>query len=156
MKKSDLLLLYEALRSVKNLKGAKFNYSIAKNIALLRDEAEALYKTLEPQDEMIPYNKKRMELINKYGERDEHNNLIVDVVQKEYKVKNKKAFEKELDVVKEKYTAAIEAYEKQVEEYNVLVRDEIEIGLYMIRLEDVPDDIVTEQMVAISAIISQE
>ncbi len=153
MKNKDILILKQGLTMVSGLVGIKFAYGCAKNNSIIQGELEALDKAKEPTKEFAEYDEKRYELAKKHAKKDkdgnplsENNSLIME---------NQEEWEKIFSDFKKDYTEVIAQREKQVEEYNKLLEEEVDVKLYQISLEDVPKEITTGQLLVIYPIIKE-
>jgi hypothetical protein len=153
MKNQEILSLYENLHQL-NLKGVKFSYSVAKNIALLKPEIESLQKVVEQSEDFKKFEQERIELAKKYAKKNESGEPIEEKGQ--YILEDKEAFKKEFDDLKEKNKEVIEAREAQIKEFNELLEKENDIKFHKISIKDVPEDIATVQMNQIYSLISEE
>ena len=152
MKNREILELNQALSSL-NLKGFKFSYGVAKNIALLKTEIESLQKTMVASEPFKEYEQARIALAEKYSKKDESGNPIVKG--NEYEIADREVFDKELIKLQTTHKVAIEERQKQIDDFNKLLEEEAKVELYKIKLEDVPEDITTEEMTAIYVLIEE-
>lgn len=163
MKNQELLNLYGALQDI-NLKGVKFAHAVAKNIAIIKSEAESLQKAIDLSDEFKAFEEKRIELAKKHAKKDENGEAITEIIDKvtkagRYIFENKEAealFHKELDVLREENKEVVDAREKQLKEFTELLDKENDIKLFKISIKDIPEEISSKQMTAIFEIVSEE
>ena len=154
MTKSEVLQLYNNLNQLGKLSGVKFSYAVARNLALLKPEVEAINKTLEPSKEFLEWDKERVALAQEYSKKDEKDKPIVEG--NRYVMENEKTFNKELEKKQKNHKSAIDAREKQIEEYMKLLEEKTdEIKLYKIKLEHIPESITTQQMNGIVDIVEE-
>ncbi len=151
--KQDVLALFNGLNTLKGLPGVKFGYAVAKNINLLKPEVEAIDESVKPTEEFVQYDKERAELAQKHAKKDEKGEAIT--VNNSYEVEDKAAFTKELEKIQETYKEALAAREKQVKEHLELLKTESDVVLHKIALEDIPEQITTDQMYNIFHIIAE-
>lgn len=159
--KGDDINLLNALSDKKlgQLPGAKFAYSVAKNIGLLQPEFEALKKALEASDEFQKYDEARVELAkshSKKNDKGEPEKTLNTQGVESFVIEDQSAFDKAFEALKEEHKATLEVRQKQVEEQNELLKTESTVTLYKVALADVPNNIIAEQMKAISEIITDE
>lgn len=152
MKKREARQLFINLRTLGELKGVKFAYGITKNINKLKPEIEALDKALEPTKEFQEFDKKRVELVKKHSRVDENGKPILKE-DNNYDVVNMGLFEKEFEELKKENQEVWDARLAQIEEFNKLLDEEINIEFYKIKLENVPENISTAQMSIITELI---
>ena len=159
--KGDNITLFNSLSDKKlgQLSGAKFAYAVARNLAILQPEIDAIKKALEATDEFVKYDAERVKLAEAHAKVGEDGKVMkVKNAQgfEEFVLEDKEAFEKAFEVLKAEKKAVLDAREAQVKEQNELLKTESTITLYKIALADVPNTITTEQMKAISEIVSDE
>ena len=159
MTKGQALSLYKNLNQLGNLGGVKFSYAIARNINLLKSEVESLDKVLQPHEEFMEFERARIALVEKHAERDEKGKPKKEFVNngsEQYVIKEgEKKFEKEFEALKAKHKKAVEAREKQIEEYTKLLTTESDFKPYMVKLEELPKEINTRQTAGIYEIIQE-
>lgn len=153
MKNKDVLNLYEALLGL-NLKGAKFSYAIARNIAILKPEVESLYKSQEMTKDFKEYDEKRIELAKMHSKKDEIGNPMVE--NNAYILNDKDAFAKAFEDLKKSYEVPIIAREQQIKEFTELMDAESNSALYTLYtfpVDIIPEEITTQQMTGIYNLI---
>lgn len=152
MKNKELLELYEFLHKI-NLKGVKFSYAIAKNIALIKPEVESLQKSIDMTEEYKEFDAKRIELAKKHAKKDKNGEPLV--VDKNYVPGNEAELEKEFAVLKEENKELVEARKKQMDEFNELLDKQNDVKLYKINIKDIPEEISSQQMTQIFQLIEE-
>lgn len=153
MKKSELLILFKSLNTMGGLKGVKFAYAVAKNINLLKSEVESLDKASAPDEEYLEFEKERVKLAEEHAKKDENGKAIVS--DNKYEVEDIGKFEAELETIREKYSVAVEKRKIQMEEFSKILEEEADVKLCKVSLENIPADISTAQMYAISQIVEE-
>jgi len=153
--KKEAVDLFNNLHSVGNLSGSRFVYVIAKNISLLQDEIKALNKAQEPSEAFIEFDNKRIELAEKFSEKEENGDpkIIRDKGQSRFVIKDIKAFEKAVDELKKSNADVVEDREKQLEDFNNILNEEFEIHLLGLNQEDLPENITSSQLVSIFSLM---
>lgn len=157
MKNKKIFELFDALSSITGLPGVRFNYAVAKNLATLKAEVTALQEGLKATEEFTAYDKERVELATKHAKKNENGEAIMEKVGKaeQFVIEDLKAFEKDFEVLKETHKLTIEAREKQLKDFEKLLEEENPIVLHKIKLSDVPEAMVTEQLVSIYSLIEE-
>lgn len=150
--KKDLGDLYQGLLSVDNLTGVKFSYAVARNLSMLKDEMESLKKAISMSKEFAEYEFKRVELAEDCAVLE---NGKPKVVNGEYEIRDEEFFKTSLSKLQETYKEAIDGRKKQLSELRELLKEEIEVDLYMIPQDIVPEAINTKQMADILPIIKE-
>src|SRR3990167_6028114 len=139
MKNSDLFKLRNALQIVSRHSGVKFAYSVARNLNKIESEINLLLSTIKPSKKYLEYDKKRVELCQKYAnQKDGKREFVND----NYVIKDKKNFEKDHENLKKECRIAIDEQVKKLEEYNdVLLEEKSDFEPYFINKEDLPQEI---------------
>lgn len=151
MTKGDNISLYQNLTKLGKLSGVKFAYAVAKNIAILKPELEALQKSLEAAPEYTEFEKARIALAESMAKKDENGKPVSE--DGKFVMEDDEAFEKAFTALKEEHKDALEARKVQIEEQNELLKTESTIVLHKVKLEDVPREITVEQMQSIAEIV---
>lgn len=147
------------LESLKYLKGAKFTYSIIKNIELIEKEIEVLTKMSKPSEEFENYDKDRLALCERLSQKDgEGNSLKNDLGNGNFEYIldiNSKEWTEGTTLLSSKYLDAIKNREVQINNYNEILNKEVELKFYEIKLDDIPNDINLELMNIIKYFIKE-
>lgn len=155
MKYSDVLDRHEKLSSIEDIKGVKVNYAISRNISILKPVIDSLMICLKSSDRYKEYEKKRLKIAEKHAQKDKvgkpviEDNIFIGLIGNE-------EFTKEFEALKEEYKDALIEKEKQIDEYNSMLDEDIkeEIIPHLIKIEDIPEDITTKQMNALCPFIT--
>lgn len=154
MTNRDLFELRDALHSVGHLPGVKFAYAVARNIRLLDARCGPLEDARKPSKEFIEYEKARIELIQKYGERDETNRPRT--IDGHAILRDQRAFEIKLAQLKAEYQEHLDAQQKKAEEFETLLDEETdEVPFYRIKIEIIPDGITGTEMSGILPVLDE-
>jgi demethoxyubiquinone hydroxylase (CLK1/Coq7/Cat5 family) len=153
MKKQELFPLLKGLNDVANYPGAKFAYAVAKNIQVVTEECKLLEKLQEPTEAFKAFEAERMDAILKVAETDETGSPKVTNNQYTILAENREQFTLDMQVLQEKHKLALEARDKQIAEFNQLLEELIDITIFSIKAELLPEDITAAQITAIMAII---
>lgn len=170
MKNRELLELNNGLmRLRKDLTGRVFNHAIVRNRQKIGPFVEALNAAKKPDEKMDEYLQKFEELKKEYARKDEHGNPIIrkgiDPMTGEntffYDIPDNEnphsEFIRKRNIIYEEYKETIDGYNKVLQEWSdVLLDEESEFVPTMIRIEDVPEDIHTDEMDGIIYIIDGE
>ena len=160
MTKGEALVLFKNLNQLGNLNGVKFSYAIARNISLLKPELESLEKSMELPESFKKFDTERIELVEKYAEKDENGKPKKEKAEngsEQYVMgKEEKKFEKEFAILRTKHKEAVNLREKQIEEYTKLLTTDSQVGLYKIKLDDIPSEITARQMAGIYEIVEDK
>ena len=137
MNKKDIVDLYNILMSFNGSYTAKFSYFISKNKSLINPEINVLKEIEKPSKEFLKYEKEKLNTIIKYAVKKEDGNPLI--INNQYKIDNVKGFELEHDKLKEKYKDCIKEKETKDKEIEEILNEEIEIELYKIKIDLIPD-----------------
>ena len=144
MKNSQLFSLFDALQKVAKIDGARFAYWVSKNIKIVLDELKVIEEQKEQTEKYKEFEKLRIALCEKHSKKDSEGNAIIikiDESKSEYDIKDQKKFIAELDKLKEEHTEAIAEYQKKLDDYQKLLKDEITIEFFSIKVETIPEGI---------------
>lgn len=159
MKNKNVLSIYQGLQSCANLTGVKFAYAIAKNIYKIKTEIEIMNETLKASENYRIYDKKRSELAEKNAEKNKDGTPKSTINktngQEEFVIGDKKAFEKELEALKEEYKEEIEKREEQIKSYQDFLEEESPLELHRINSEELPKEITAGQLSSIMEIVDE-
>jgi hypothetical protein len=159
LKRTELSAISKATQALVNspeVKSKKLIYTLIKNGKVLEPEVEAIQKAFESDsEEHGEFQTKLRDVYFKYGEVDpETGNLKTEgngfILKDE---KEKPAVEKEIKKLEKKYKDAIEAREKEIEDYKKFLEEETEVNLLKIKFDDLPEEISAEIMYILDTII---
>jgi len=145
-KKKELFILFQNLEKLNDLEGIKFAYAISKNKKMLKDEIESLQEIIKPSKEIEEYERKRINLCEKYAEKDKNNKPIIEDNRYKFINDDKDKFEKDIKILMDENKELLEKQNKKNEEYLKLLEEDIEINLYKINKSDIPEKITPRQL----------
>ena len=155
IKKVDLFSYFQAIQWAENLQWVRFLIAKEKNKRKIKEAAEPIEKWGEVFEWFKVYEKERVELCEKHSNKDENWKAIIVWEEKNaqwavikpwtYSITNILEFEKELTELREKHSTAITEREKQLEDYNKILMEEMEIDFEKIKSEDIPSNITPKQ-----------
>ena len=150
--------LFEILEGIELCSGIEgsygFSYALGRNKKILMDQAKIMEEQNKADEDFEIFQRERQDLIEKKlakkkGDQVEYVVSVTPGVQGKVPVyKNPEAAEKELDTLAKKHAPAIEKRKKKNREYIKFVNEEsIDIELYQIKKEHLPEDKLTPAMV---------
>lgn len=155
--RQDIIDLNNGLHAVGNLSGFKFAYAIARNINKLKSHMDEIREMHKVDLEYNSFEKERVKIAEEHAVTE---NGKPKTTMKNgtpgYIIKDQKGFDKDLEVLKEKYKDAIEAREKQKIALEKFLKESVEVDLYTIPTEYVPDAITAQQMVGVLPIVDEK
>ena len=147
--RSDLYKFYRALRDCPK-RGARFSYALAKNFRPVDAEIADMETAIEQTPKMKEYTVKVNELNKKFARLGEEGKRVLlpaiingekvqvyDIIGKDIKGS---PFEKELGKLTDEYKEHVDAHQKQLDEYNEFMKEEMTWEPFMINFADVPDE----------------
>ena len=119
----------------------------------MQTEIDALNKSIEPSKEIKEFEQKRIELAKSMAKKDEKGEPVSEG--NHYVFEDDKAFGEAFSKLREEYKEASEAHEERVKAYLEILKEESDIKLHEVKLEDVPSDISVAQMNAIIDVLKE-
>lgn len=148
MKRKDIPTVLNTLNEVSEMKGVKFAFSVLKNRKTIESQMESdreiFEKILIATDEYKDFEAKRIELCVLHSEKDDNGEPVVENDQ--YKIIDTQKFGEELNTISEQFKDAIDGRQKQIEDYNSLMEDELTLEFKKVSFEDLPQDITEKQL----------
>lgn len=144
----EVIVLHNQL-SILNHSGVKFSYAIARNVAILKPLVQSLKDSVAPSEDFAEFDGERIKLAIEHSKKDEKGKPVIE--NGNYVVED--SFHKSLEPLKKKYKEAIEGHQKKLEEYNALLNETVEIELYGIKYEWLPESITSKEMSAILPLV---
>lgn len=141
MKRETLVKLWKAIGSLEGLKhDVRFSYFLAKNKVALKAELDIMEEAQKPSEAYLEYEKQRIETAQGLADKDKNEQPKVHNGQ--YVIyDNRDKFEAEIKKLKTKFKTAIAAREKQIKEYEVLLKEPVELELSKIKFSHLPQQI---------------
>lgn len=152
MKRKDLYMYMDALSNVTELKGVKFAYTLIKNKKKIEEEIKILEEVVKASEDFSIYENQRIRLCEIHCEKDDNGKPII--LENKYKILDIQSFDNELNSLKEKHMSSILERERQINEYNKMLEEDIEINLSKIDFIDIPTDITTAQLESIEFMVN--
>jgi len=131
--KNEFVALINSLYSVKDLKGKTFGLAVSKNIVKIQDSLKDLEDKGVPSTEFLELASKMQELADSGGE---------DIKER---VKALEVSNAEL----------IEDRKKQIEEVKEALKEEMDLEVTTLSLDEIPEDITAEQLLGLRLIIKE-
>ena len=153
----EILNLNAGFRLVANLSGLQFAYTIARNSEQLKSEVRAIQKVAKAEEDYVTYDKDRVELVKKYAVKENGTEKIVGEGENaHYVISNQEDFDKELKELQKKHRKAIDRRIEQEKELDAFLDKEVEVVLFMLKFEDLPQNITPGQLEALSPILAKD
>lgn len=97
--------------------------SLVGTINILQPEVNALENTLKPSEEYVKFDTERVELAKECAKKDEQGKEVI--VDNKYQIKDEEVFNKRLEVLKMKYKKVCKSREKQLKNFNKLLKKKV-------------------------------
>lgn len=163
-----LLEIWIGLTGMGELKGksenrVKFGYGVSRNMGFIKPKVEALQEGNKASDEMKKYSTERKALLEKHSNKDKKGRSITNTLPDnriEYDIYDKDGFpkiefSKEEKKLTDKFKDAIDANKKQSELFLALLKEEVTIDIYIIKLDHIPEDATPNQIDSIREYIEE-
>lgn len=152
--KRKMIEIYGMLESLKDIKNTRFAYSVMRNIAAMKTEFEIIKTLAKPNEKYIEFDKERIALCEKFAKKDETGKPVFTDDKMRYVMESQDEFNKELGLLTEKHKDIIEEYKNKSNELNTMLdNDEVEIKIYKIKNEYLPDSLNARQLEILAQII---
>ena len=142
IKKSELAKLWKILGTFQGKQKTKFGYFISKNKNKLKDEIDILDKLLTPSKAFQKYDQKRALLAEEMSDKNEDGSPVISA-QNYVIIENKIKFDNAIVKLREENMDIIKEFEKQKNEYDEIIAEEMEFDGYRIKIDNLPDEIET-------------
>ena len=142
----------DALSNVTELKGVKFAYTVIKNKKKIEEEIKLLEEVVKASEGFSIYEQQRIQLCELHCEKDENGRPVIS--ENKYKILDVEKFDGELGQLKDKYMSDILERERQINEYNRMLEEDIDINLSKLDFNDIPTDISITQLESIEFMVN--
>lgn len=144
MKRKDLYTNLQTLELVKDLKGLNFAIAILKNKRKMEEEIKIFEEVIKPNPNYEEYEKKRITLCELHSEKNENGTPII--IGDKYKLIDMDLFNGELEVLKASYNEVIQERINQINEYNLVLEEDINIEMVKVLQRDLPESLTANQL----------
>ena len=142
MKRKDLVELNNVLHELSGEKHkVKFSFFVARNINKIKPEIDAIIDVNKPCDEKQEYEKKRLDLCEKYAEKDENGRAKISNKNEYVMGENQKIFNEEMEKLKEEREIADKLEKDRISQFEEMLDEEVEFDGYKIKIDNLPEEI---------------
>jgi hypothetical protein len=144
------------LSQMMSYRGQKFSYAIVKNMRAFEKFLKELadYHKTHPIEKEEEFHQKRIELCEQFAEKDENGKAIIE--NRAYKLpEDQTEFKAAFEALKEEYKVTVISIEQRDEEARAFADEEVEVEIFTIREEHMPDDISGEHRVFLEFMIDE-
>ena len=144
MTNRDMFELNQALELVSDMQGSKFASAVAKNKAKVRSIINSLRKVKRhPKEE--EFERRRVEICEKHCERDGDGNPVLEHNAFQG-LQGNADFDAEIDDLREEFKALMDHRQKEKDDFNVSLDEEVEVEIHKVAFKDVPESITADQL----------
>jgi len=152
MKRSELFDLYNKMQGLRyHSDNKKFSYALIKNIKNVESDINKLNEIIKPTQDFLEFEKERISICRLHAIKDENDEPILNG--DEFQIENMDKFSLDLEPLKIKYRDVLTERQKQIEKYNSLLDEDINIELVKIGPDDLPDGITPNEIEDIYTIL---
>ncbi len=145
MKRSELFNLYNKLQGLRHHSdNKKFSYALIKNIKTIESDINKLNEIIKPDNDFIQFEQERIGICHSHAIKDENEEPILNG--DEFQIENMEQFNLALEPIKIKYQDVLSNRQQQIEKYNSLLDNEINMELVKIGPDDLPDTITPNEI----------
>jgi len=159
MKRFELFTLLDNLDKLDNLTGVKFNYVIDKNREVIEKEVDDMKKLNEPSKDFQDYDKIRLQLLQKFSDKDDDGNPKFTqengMVKFDIPPSSMKEFQTELENNTKEHESAIKERDKQLFEYDKFLQEEVKITFETLTIKEIDNKINGEQYKIIKHFVAE-
>lgn len=145
MKRSEFFDLYNKLQGLRYHSDNKnFSYALIKNIKAIEQDINKLNEVIKPTEEFLQFEQERLAICQSHSIKDDNGDPLLNG--DEFQIENIEKFNEDLIPLKTKYQDMLNYRQEQIEKYNSLLDQEIEMELVKIGPDDLPDTITPNEI----------
>lgn len=153
MKRSQFFNLYNKLQGVKyHTDSVKFSYALIKNIKTIELEIQKLNESIIPSDDFLKFEQERIQVCQDHTQKDENGDPIV--IDNEFQIENQEEFNIALLPIKEKYGRILQLRQNQIDAYNRMLDEKIEMDLILVGVDELPKEMTPNELEDIYPILA--
>jgi len=145
--------------TLEKVKGAKFQYALIKNIDILQNEIKLIQSAAKPSESYSEYERLRVKLCEEFSAKDDQGQPKKREVgngQTEYDIDTEsEVWKTAIEDLKNQHKDVINERDEQIKNYNEMLDLESTIKFHLMKLEDIPNELDGEQMLAIRSFIAE-
>lgn len=154
LKGKEIMELSIWLQEAADNKGQKFSYAVAKNLVEIKKKVKELQDIKEPTKEYKKFDEKRIKLAEKFADKGQDGKSLI--ANRNYVIiGKKKEWDKAFKEFSKENKKVLDAYKKQLNDYNKALEKEFEVEVFKIKQEDMSEDITANQRIGLMALIEE-
>ncbi len=140
--KSNILNLWQVIETLQGQKkNVIFSYFIAKNKIAIKGEVDALNEARKASDPFVEFERERVQIAQSMADKIPGTDKPM-IEGNQYVIKeNAGKFAEEMETLRNKFKDAIAEREIQMEAFNKILEDDVELDSYKIKFTDLPENI---------------
>ncbi len=137
----QLTKVKEDLNSVSHYENNDFAYAVFINKKLIDKELTKLNFIKNISPEVEEYEQKRLELCEKFSKKNDNGESIIE--NNIYLIDDQETFLKEIEILLQKYKEPVENRQKQIELFNDMMNEQVDLPFVKINKTQIPPEIKT-------------
>lgn len=146
--RGELIRLFDVLgRNKDKAFSRRLAYALSRTKQMWAKEVRSFSEFQKPSEEYMEFDKKRVELLEKYGRRDPDGELVVDRQGRvSLETEERESFDLQVKRLEQDYKEVIEEQKNHSKEISSMLNDEVEVPVCQIPFEEIPEEINLEMM----------
>lgn len=154
LKGKEIMELSIWLQEAADNKGVKFAYAVAKNLVEIKKKVKELQDIKKPTKEYKKFDEKRIKLAEKFADKGQDGKPLI--ANRNYVIiGKKKEWDKAFKEFSKENKKVLDAYKKQLNDYNKALEKEFEVDIYKINKEDLSEDTTANQLIGLAVLIEE-
>ncbi len=153
--KLEVIRLWNAIESCKEHKNTKFIYATLRTKKVLETEVEVLTALSTPSKKFKEYQQERIALCNKHA-KVKDGKPVTENGEFVFSVSGQKMFKASLSKLKKRFSDWIDERDAQMEDYNKILKEGIELDIHQVNLMYVPEDLNASILSGLLPLIMEE
>jgi hypothetical protein len=117
----------------KHARSPRLSYALAKNLAALRTEVEAIKKADTPSPEFLEYDHKRVEVCKLYSFKNPNEEPVIE--NNKFVIADQEALDRDIGVLRQTYSVTLEDRDKQAKELQKLLMEDVDVEFYPVKAD---------------------
>lgn len=157
MTREKIVALYQLLTRLASQKTTvKFHFLAAKNRRVLEPEVKSIQEANEPTPEYMEFEGARIKLCHECSHKDDDGNPIINNNNYSIIEEKQEEFSEKMTALKEKYEDVVKQTEERTQQFLELLQEEVEVELNRFKLEELPKEMVGQDLELLYDLIDEE
>jgi len=131
---------------------SKFNYAVIKNLKLIEEQLKIIEKEMKPTSDFMEFENVRIPLCEEHAKKDETGKPIL--INDDYQFEDMDKFLEAIKPLQEKYKDTLDNRQKQIDKYNKMLDEDIDIEFIKINKDELPEKISQKELESIYPILA--